>query len=358
VATRPDAVTLAPVVAALETRGTFDQILVDTGEGLVGDVLTDLGLPEPGRTLRIASGSDSARTAGALAAGEELLAALEPAAIVVTGAASSTLGLALAATKLGLPVARMQAGLREHDWSVPEEVNRVLLDRVADLLFASSADAAANLAMEGAIAGNVTIVGSTVVDVLRRAGRCARDRAVWLRYGVAAGSYVLVTMQAPLNLDDDERLARIVEGLATLASRVPVVFPLAPRTRSRLTPMGDAHRLLAAGVLCGPPLSYLDFLSLQAGAGAVITDSGMVQEESSALGVSCFTLRPATDRPVTVTHGTNVLINDDPRDIGAVRPAAGAPMLCTLPMWDGHAGDRITDALIANYAIVRASGVS
>jgi UDP-N-acetylglucosamine 2-epimerase (non-hydrolysing) len=167
--------------------------------------------------------------------------------------------------------------------------------------------------------------------------------------------YVLVTLHRPGNVDDDERLARIVEGLAGLARRIPVIFPLHPRTRERLKPMGDAHRLLAAGVLCGPPLGYLDFVSLQWGAGAVVTDSGTVQEEASALGVRCYTLRPSTERPITLTHGTNSLLAD-PRDLAEVRPAPGAPTPSAIPLWDGRAAQRIADALVANYALVRAAG--
>ncbi|MGH2969766.1 MAG: non-hydrolyzing UDP-N-acetylglucosamine 2-epimerase [Solirubrobacteraceae bacterium] len=361
-ATRPDAVTLAPVVAALEPRGTFDQLVLHTGQhsgaAMVDDMLADLGLPEPARNLGTGSGHHEAQTARALVACAEALTEIRPAAVVVTGASNSSLGAALAAAKLGLPVARVEAGLREHDWSVPEEVNRVLLDTLADLLFAPTAEAAANLGGEGVGAGRVHVVGSTAVDSLRRAERVARSRSVWRRYGVERGAYVLVTLHRPANVDDDERLARIVEGLAGLAVRVPVVFPLHPRTRQRLTPMGDAHRLLAAGVLCGPPLSYVDFLSLQAGAGAIVTDSGTVQEEASALGVSCFTLRSSTERVVTLTHGTNVLLGDDPRDIADLQLAPTAPAPCTIPLWDGRAGERIAAVLIANYAIVRASGSS
>ena len=254
-----------------------------------------------------------------------MLAEVQPAAVVVTGASNSALGCALAAAKLGLPVARLDAGLREHDWRVPEEVNRVLMDTMADTLFAPTQAAAGNLIAEGAGAGRVHVTGSTAVDCVRRCERQAVERAAWERFGAERGSYVLVTLHRPVNVDDDERLARIVEALAALALRVPVVFPLHPRTRARLKPMGDAHRLLAAGVLCGPPLGYLDFLSLQAGAGAIVTDSGTVQDEASALGVSCFTLRASTERTITLTHGTNVLLGEDPRDIADVAPVGRNP---------------------------------
>ena len=360
IATRPDAVTLAPVFAASEQRGAFRPLVLHTGQhtdpAMAADMLEDLGLPEPERTLAAGQGTHAAQTSRALAGAEAALCDLRPAAVVVAGAANSTLGIVLAATKLGIPVARIEAGLREHDWSAPEEVNRVLLDTMADTLFAPTAQAAENLRGEGAGAGRVHLVGSTAVDSLRRAERIAVERAAWERYGAERGEYVLVTLHRPANVDDDERLARIVEALASLAERVPVIFPLHPRTRQRLKPMGDAHRLLAAGVLCGPPLRYLDFLSLQAGAGAIVTDSGTIQEESSALGVPCFTLRSSTERAITLTHGTNALLGLDPRDLADVRVAAGGPTPCAIPLWDGRAGERVADALVANYALVRATG--
>jgi UDP-N-acetylglucosamine 2-epimerase (non-hydrolysing) len=253
-------------------------------------------------------------------------------------------------------VARLEAGLRESDWSVGEEINRTLLDTMADTLFAPTAQAARSLEAEAAAAGRVHLVGSTAVDSLRQAERTAAGRAAWRRFGAEQGRYVLVTLHRPANVDDDERLARIVEALAGLARRVPVIFPLHPRTRERLKPMGDAHRLLAAGVLCGPPLGYIDFLSLQSGAGAVVTDSGTVQEETSALGVRCYTLRASTERAITLTHGTNALLGDDPRDLADVRLASGPPTPSAIPLWDGRAATRVADALVANYALVRAAG--
>jgi UDP-N-acetylglucosamine 2-epimerase (non-hydrolysing) len=320
------------------------------------EMFADLELPAPEQRLDTGRGTHGTQTARALVEAEAVLAELRPAAVVVTGAANTTLGCALAAAKLGLPVARLEAGLREHDWSVPEEVNRVVLDTTSDTLFAPTQQAADNLSREGVAAGRVHLVGSTAIDSLRRAERRAVERAVWRRFGAERGGYVLVTLHRAGNVDHDERLARIVEALAELARHVPVIFPLHPRTRERLKPMGDAHRLLAAGVLCGPPLGYLDFVSLQAGAGAVITDSGTVQEETSALGVSCFTLRSSTERTATLSHGTNALLGADPRDLAEVRPAAGAPTPSIIPLWDGRAGERVADELVANYALVRATG--
>jgi len=359
VATRPDAVALAPVVAALGRGGVFRQLILHTGQhtdaAMTSEIFEDLGLPAPARRLRTGAGTHARQTARALEGAEAVLAEFQPAAVVLTGASNTALGCALAAAKLGLPVVRLGAGLREHDCRVPEEVNRLLMDTMADTLLAPSEDAAGNLRAEGAGRGRVHVTGSTVVDSVRRCERRAVERAVWERFGVERGGYVLVTLHRPANVDDDERLARIVEALAALAARVPVVFPMHPRTKQRLMPMGDAHRLLEAGVLCGPPLGYLDFLSLQAGAGTIVTDSGTVQEEASALGVACRTVRAATELTVTITHGTNVLIGQDPRDIADALPATGPRTPCSIPLWDGRAGERVAAVLVANYALVRAA---
>jgi UDP-N-acetylglucosamine 2-epimerase (non-hydrolysing) len=321
---------------------------------MVDQMLADLDLPAPAHDLATGSGTHGAQTAAAITSGERVLREIRPAAVLVTGAANSTLGFSLAATKLGVPVARIEAGLREHDWSVPEEVNRVLLDTMADLLFASSADAVDNLAREGAGTGRVHLVGSTAADAVRRVEGRARGREGWRAHGLERGRYVLVTLHRPHNVDDDERLARIVEGLAALARRIPVVFPVHPRTADRLAPMGDAHRLRAAGVRCLPPQPYLEFLSLLTGASAVVTDSGTLQEETTALGVPCFTLRALTERTATVRHGTNVLLGDDPRDLSELPLTGTTRARAAIPLWDGGAGARIAAALEAHYALVRA----
>jgi len=332
VATRPDAVTLAPVIDALERDGALRQLILHTGQhtdpAMSSEIFEDLGLPAPARRLETGAGSHAQQTARALEGAEAVLEQLQPAAVVVPGASNTALGVALAAAKLGLPVVRLGAGLREHDWRVPEEINRVLMDTMADTLLVPSQDAADNLLAEDIGRGRIHLTGSTVVDSVRRSERRAVERAVWQRFGVERGAYVLVTIHRPANVDDDERLARIVEALAALARRVPVVFPMHPRTKQRLVPMGDAHRLLEAGVLCGPPLRYLDFLSLQAGAGTVVTDSGTVQEEASARGSSAIARH--------AHHYESVL---GPQRAVAV-PAYPAPTPVTVERVSGRPSDR------------------
>jgi UDP-N-acetylglucosamine 2-epimerase (non-hydrolysing) len=291
------------------------------------------------------------QTAKVLSAFEKVLLDVEPDVVLVAGDVNSTLACALAASKLGIAIAHLEAGLRSFDWSMPEEVNRVLTDRLADVLLAHSPEAVDNLEAEGICPGRVYNVGNTMIDSLRRCERRARELRAWDKVGMAERSYVLVTLHRPSNVDDPQRLQQIVAGLVGLAENAPVVFPIHPRTRARLAEDGGLKRLEDAGVACIEPVAYLEFLSLQAGAGAIVTDSGGVQEEASALGVSCFTFRPNTERPITLTHGTNVLLGEDPAEIADVRPSPHPPTPCAIPLWDGHAGERVADALVANYVL-------
>jgi UDP-N-acetylglucosamine 2-epimerase (non-hydrolysing) len=359
---RPNFVKMAPVVAALERRQAFRQLIVHTGQHydsrMSEEILADLCFPEPDRFLNVGSGTHGVQTAKVLTAFEEVLLEVQPIAVVVAGDVNSTLACALGASKLGIAVAHVEAGLRSFDWEMPEEVNRVLTDRLSDLLFTHSPEAAENLAAEGIVGGSVHYVGNTMIDSLRRCERRAREAQAWRRIGVEERSYVLVTLHRPSNVDVPARLAQIVDALVGLAGHAPVVFPIHPRTRARLADDGGLERLNAAGVHCIEPVGYLEFLSLQAGAGAIVTDSGGVQEESSALGVACFTFRSTTERPVTLTHGTNVLLGTDPRDIAEVRPSPHPPTPSAIPLWDGRASDRVADALVANYALRRAADAS
>jgi UDP-N-acetylglucosamine 2-epimerase (non-hydrolysing) len=355
VGARPNFVKMAPVVSALERRDVFRQVVVHTGQHydarMSDDVLADLDFPEVDVFLGAGSGTHGAQTAKVLSEFERVLVETEPDLVVVAGDVNSTLACALAASKLGIAIAHVEAGLRSFDWSMPEEVNRVLTDRLADTLFAHSPEAIDNLTAEGICSGRVYNVGNTMIDSLRRCEKRAHELRAWDRVGMEEQSYVLVTLHRPSNVDDPVRLSQIVGGLVGLASHAPVVFPIHPRTRARLIEDGGLERLEAAGVACIEPVGYLEFLSFQAGAGAVVTDSGGVQEETSALGVSCFTFRPNTERPITLTHGTNVLLGDDPAEIAEVRPSPHPPTPSAIPLWDGRAGERVADVLVANYVL-------
>jgi UDP-N-acetylglucosamine 2-epimerase (non-hydrolysing) len=362
VGARPNFVKMAPVIQALDRRQVFNQVVVHTGQHydskMSDNVLADLDFPEVDIFLGVGSGTHGVQTAKVLSAFEKVLIDVEPDVVLVAGDVNSTLACALAASKMGIAIAHLEAGLRSFDWSMPEEVNRVLTDRLSDVLFAHSPEATENLKAEGICPGKVYNVGNTMIDSLRRAEKRARELEAWADLGFAERSYILVTLHRPSNVDDADRLRAIVAGLVQLAEHGPVVFPIHPRTRARLAEDGGLAQLEEAGVACIEPVAYLEFLSLQAGAGAIVTDSGGVQEEASALGVSCYTFRPNTERPITLTHGTNVLLGDDPAEIADVRPSPHPPTPSAIPLWDGHAGDRVADALVANYVLSSGAAAS
>jgi UDP-N-acetylglucosamine 2-epimerase (non-hydrolysing) len=357
VGARPNFVKMAPVVAALDRRRVFEQVIVHTGQHydarMSDEILADLDFPEPDHFLGVGSGPHGEQTAKVLTAFEQILLETEPDAIVVAGDVNSTLACALAAAKLDIPVAHLESGLRSNDWSMPEEINRVLTDRLSDILLTHSPECLDNLAAEGIDPARVHFVGNTMIDSLRRCEMRARARAAHRDYGVTQYDYVLATFHRPSNVDDPFRLASISAELIKLAAHAPVVFPIHPRTRARLEASRQLEHLEDAGVRCIPPVGYLEFLSLQAGAGAIVTDSGGIQEEASALGIPCYTFRPNTERPVTLTHGSNVLLGEDPAEIAMIRPSRRPPTPCTIPLWDGHAAERVAEVLIANYAIGR-----
>jgi UDP-N-acetylglucosamine 2-epimerase (non-hydrolysing) len=355
VGARPNFVKMAPVVEALERTGRFQQLVVHTGQHydarMSDEILDDLGFPEPNFFLKVGSGPHGEQTGKVLAEFERVLMKVRPDAVVVAGDVNSTLACGLAASKLGIDVIHLEAGLRSGDWSMPEEINRVLTDRLSDVLLTHSPEAHENLENEGIDLDRIHYVGNTMIDSLRRCEHKARARRAFADHHLDEHSYILVTLHRPANVDDPMRLAQIANGLIELAAACPVAFPIHPRTRARLSAAGDLDRLEIAGVHCIEPLAYLDFLSMQAGAGAILTDSGGVQEEASALGVSCYTFRPNTERPLTVSHGTNVLLGDDPSLISCIRPSPWGPTPSAIPLWDGHAGERVADVLVERYAV-------
>jgi UDP-N-acetylglucosamine 2-epimerase (non-hydrolysing) len=351
VGARPNFVKMAPVIEAMARRDA-EQFVVHTGQHydqrMSDEMLSDLQFPEPDLFLGIGSGTHGTQTARALAEFEQVLIERRPELVVVAGDVNSTLACALAAVKLGIRVAHVESGLRSGDWTMPEEVNRVLTDRLSDLLFTHSPEAESHLLAEGLAADRIHAVGNTMIDSLRKFEGPARERAKWQQFDLDETDYVLITLHRPSNVDDPARLNRLVDELAVLARRAASIFPIHPRTRAQLESTGRLQELEAAGLRCVEPLGYLDFLSLELGAGAVLTDSGGVQEETSALGIRCYTLRPNTERPVTITKGTNVLLGDDPAQIAEVEPSRHPAAPCLIPLWDGHAGDRIAALLAAD----------
>ena len=349
VGTRPNFVKMAPVIEALAARADVRQTVVHTGqhydERMSSEMVGDLEFPPPDIFLGVGSGTHGEQTGRALIKVEEVLLDRCPDFVCVGGDVNSTLAVALAAAKLAVPVAHVEAGLRSFDWTMPEEMNRVLTDRLSDLLLTHSPEAEENLAAEGIDPGRVRFVGNTMIDSLRRFEAAARARRPWELVDMPEGEYVLVTLHRPSNVDSRPQLRGIVTALAALARRAPVVFPMHPRTRDRLTVTGLLPVLERADVRCTTPVGYLDFLGLEIGAGAIVTDSGGVQEEATALGVPCYTLRPNTERPITISQGTNTLLGEDPAAIATIRMRQGAHPPREIHGWDGLAGERIAAVL-------------
>lgn len=343
VGARPNYMKVAPVYSALATAGAVEQRLVHTGQhydAALKDVFfRELPLPQPHVELAIGSGTHGEQTAAALVGLEATFVDMRPDLVVAAGDVNSTLAAALAAVKLGIPVCHLEAGLRSFDWSMPEEHNRRLTDHLSDLLLTHSSSANDNLEAEGIPGDRVALVGNTMIDSLFACVDEARELAAWNSLGVEHGGYVLVTLHRPSLVDSPALLATTMAALGDLSRRLPVVFPVHPRTRTRLTVAGAANRV---GLHLIDPLPYRTFVSLEIGAAAVVTDSGGVQEETTALGVPCFTLRDNTERPVTITDGTNVLLGLDPGRLRTVVDSLGAqPEEPKRPqLWDGRAGIR------------------
>ena len=357
VGARPNYMKIAPLYAALERRGV-DQRLVHTGQhydASVSDVFfAELPLPEPHVKLEVRSGTHGAQTARALDGLERVFMDLEPDLVVVPGDVNSTLAAALAAVKLHIPVCHLEAGLRSFDWAMPEEHNRRLTDHVSTLLLTHSAEAHENLAAEGIPAERIAFVGNTMIDTLFQNVDKARTLEVWKDYGVESGDFVLVTLHRPALVDDSELLTRTVAALGVVAEAVPVVFPVHPRTRRQIEELGLE---VSGRIKLIEPQPYGRFLSLESAAMAVVTDSGGVQEETTALGIRCFTLRNNTERPVTVSHGTNIVLGLDPDRLAAIPDYLELPLREERPpLWDGHAGERAADEIEAALGIVRSAG--
>jgi UDP-N-acetylglucosamine 2-epimerase (non-hydrolysing) len=348
VGTRPNVVKMAPVVAAARERFGADQsVVVHTGQHydrVMSEVFfAELGVPEPDHMLGVGSGTHAQQTARVLERLEPVLVAERPDMVLVPGDVNSTLAAALCAAKLEIPIAHVESGLRSFDRTMPEELNRVVADHAADLLFLHSPEAEENLEREGIPASRRRFVGNTMIDTLVALQDRFRATGAAAEVGVEPGSYLLVTLHRPA-LVDGPLLSQAMAALERVGERMPVVFPVHPRTRKML---GSAE---PRGVTLSDPIGYLDFLSLEAEAAAVLTDSGGIQEETTYLGVPCFTLRDNTERPVTVRAGTNTLLGLDPGriveipDLLASRPAERP----TAPdLWDGQAAVRIADILEA-----------
>lgn len=354
---RPNFMKVAPILRALEARGRpLPDVLCHTGQhydfAMSGVFFEELGIRAPDVQLAVGSGGHGEQTGRLMIAFEQWLLGLprRPRGVVVVGDVNSTMACTLVAAKLGVPVAHVEAGLRSFDRGMPEELNRLVTDALADLLLVSEPAGLENLAREGIPAERVRYVGNVMIDSLVHQLDAARALDVAGGRGLARHGYAVVTLHRPSNVDEPARLAAVVGFVERLAARLPVVFPIHPRTEKRLAEHGLAARLDALpGLHRSPPLGYREFLGLTDGARVVVSDSGGVQEETSYLGVPCVTLRRNTERPVTCRQGTNALVGDDLEAAwAAVEAALAGPARhpVTIEGWDGRAAERVVDALV------------
>jgi UDP-N-acetylglucosamine 2-epimerase (non-hydrolysing) len=353
VGARPNFMKVAPVLREMaQDPETFEQILVHTGqhydEQMSRVFFDELEIPRPDINLEVGSGSHAWQTAQVMLRFEPVVLDVRPDWVVVVGDVNSTLACALVCIKLGVQVAHIEAGLRSYDRDMPEEINRVLTDQISDLLFTPSEDGDENLIQEGIYPEKIHLVGNVMIDTLVHLWPKAKARWPEVREEFGLDRYVLVTLHRPSNVDDRHHLTAILAALGEIARETPVLFPVHPRTRQRIEAFGihpeskDLHLV--------EPLGYLDFLALQAHADLVLTDSGGIQEETTYLGIPCLTARPNTERPVTITMGTNHLVESN-RDalVKAMRERLARPKKATTqvpPLWDGLAAQRIVSVLV------------
>jgi UDP-N-acetylglucosamine 2-epimerase (non-hydrolysing) len=352
VGARPNFMKMAPILRAMSLDpDIFEQTLVHTGQHYDANMsqifFDELEMPRPDVNLEVGSGTHAAQTAEVMQRFEPIVTAYQPDWVFVPGDVNSTLACALVCSKLGIKVAHVEAGLRSFDRTMPEEINRLLTDQLSDLLFTPSLDGDENLAREGIAEEKIHFVGNVMMDTLVKLLPKSEQHWPTLRNTVGTDSYILVTLHRPANVDDAPTLRTIVEALDAVSHEIPVIFPVHPRTRQRILqaevgPLSKRFQLME-------PLGYLDFLALQTHAALVVTDSGGVQEETTFLGVPCLTVRPNTERPVTLTLGSNQLVEANKKQLHdtileAVRSDSRRGK-APPPLWDGHAADRIVDVM-------------
>ncbi len=354
VGARPNLPKIAPLIREMQRHREVEPILVHTGQhydaNLSDIFFRQMGIPEPQVNLEVGSGSHAAQTGEILKRIEPVLLRFKPDLALVVGDVNSTIAVGLAAVKLGIPLAHVEAGLRSFDRSMPEEINRILTDAIADYLFVTEEDAIGHLLREGRPREAIHFVGNVMIDSLRHFLPMAQQSGIGADLGLASNGnwrrFAVLTLHRPSNVDCIEKLAELLAAVNAIAAEVPVIFPVHPRTQQRLSEAGIQHhhqlRLTA-------PAGYLDFLCLLSKATMVLTDSGGIQEETTALGVPCLTLRENTERPVTISQGTNLLVGtESARIIAAAREILNGHSKAgrVPPLWDGHAAERIVEILL------------
>jgi len=363
VGARPNLPKIAPLMREMQRHPEIEPILVHTGqhydEKLSDIFFRQMGIPAPHVNLEVGSGSHASQTAEILKRVEPVLLERKPNLVLVVGDVNSTIAVSLAAVKLGIPVAHVEAGLRSFDRTMPEEINRVLTDAIADYLFVTEEDAVAQLLKEGRPRNSIHFVGNVMIDSLRHFLPAAQESAIGAHLGLKNGAgwnrFGVLTLHRPSNVDSPEKLRQLLGAIDSVAAEMPIIFPVHPRTQQHLTQGGIQHHPQLRLI---PPVGYLDFLCLLSKSTLVLTDSGGIQEETTALGVPCLTLRENTERPITITEGTNVLVGTDPvKIVAAARDAlAGRGKAGRIPpLWDGHAAGRIVDILLMQVPRGKAS---
>lgn len=348
-AARPNFMKVAPLWHALTASGEFAPKLIHTGQhydpNLSDAIFADLSLPQPDYNLGVGSGSHAEQTGGVMIGYEKIALAERPDWLVVVGDVNSTVACAMVGAKLRIPTVHLEAGLRSRDRDMPEEINRLATDVISDVLWTPSPDADANLLVEGIPAERITRVGNIMLDSFEMVRPAVEAAAEWETQGVARGGYGVVTLHRPSNVDGEERLKALTEALVALQAKLPLVFPVHPRTAAKLAETGLAEVLTGAGVRLTEPMPYKRFMSLVLGSALVVTDSGGIQEETTYLGIPCLTLRANTERPITISEGTNRLVT-----LATLEAAVDEAMSRTYQprrpkFWDGQTAARCVEDL-------------
>ena len=353
---RPNFMKVAPIFAEMKRRSDeFDPMIVHTGQhydaAMSDAFFDDLGMPKPDVYLGVGSGSHAVQTAKIMTEFEPVVLSEKPDWVLVVGDVNSTIACALVCSKLGIKFAHVEAGLRSRDRSMPEEINRILTDSISDLLFTTSQDADQNLAKEGIPTDKIRFVGNVMIDSLLKHLQLAESSNVREELDIADGGYAVTTLHRPSNVDDKGVFLGILDALIAVSARLPVIFPVHPRTRAKIVEFGFADRIANSKIRLIDPLGYLDFMRLYSGARLVLTDSGGLQEETTVLGIPCLTLRHNTERPITIEMGTNILVGTDSEKI---KQAAfdvldftnSSSQARIPPLWDGKTAVRICEELV------------
>lgn len=354
VGARPNFMKAAPIFAEMKRRqDEFLPKLVHTGQhydaGMSDAFFNDLELPEPDHYLGVGSASHAVQTANIMTAFEPIVIDEKPDWVIIVGDVNSTVACALVCSKLGAKVAHVEAGLRSFDRTMPEEINRVLTDSISDLLLTTEEDAKVNLLREGISEDKIRFVGNVMIDSLFANLERANESDIRERLNVTENEYAVLTLHRPSNVDDAATLEGLIDAFIDIVAKIPVIFPAHPRTKAKIVESGLIKKINKSGIHLVEPLGYLDFLRLYSGARFVMTDSGGLQEETTALGIPCLTIRENTERPITISMGTNILVGIDPEKIREIAfqtisiPRKGAKI---PPLWDGKAAERICDELL------------